>query len=537
MTDTLEAPELRAAASGAERMPRRTFAIISHPDAGKTTLTERLLLVSGAIRLAGAVKARGNRRRTRSDWMEIERARGISVSSSVMTFEHRGLSFNLLDTPGHEDFSEDTYRTLTAVDSAVMVIDAAKGIEPQTRKLFEVCRLRDVPIMTFINKIDREWRDPFELLDEIEQTLALDVAPVTWPVGTGAGFHGAYDLRADSLLLPSEAGEAARAIACSGIGDPSLAERVDAAVLAGFRESAELALAAYPKPDLAAYHEGHLAPVYFGSALKDCATGALLDGLAAAAPAPRTQPAEPRPVAPAEAEVSGFVFKVQANMDPNHRDRVAFMRVCSGRFRRGMKLRQARTGKSIGVHNPIFFFAQDRELAEEAWPGDIIGIPNHGTLRVGDTLTEREDLRFVGIPSFAPEILRRVRLDDPMRSKQLRRALVDLAEEGVTQVFRPLDGGQWIVGVVGPLQLDVLSARIAAEYDIAAGFEAAPFETARWVCAEDPAALQRFITRHRASLAEDRDGAPVYLARNAWDLDRRIEDWPALRFSATRERT
>jgi len=537
MMDTLETPGPRPAAGAAGPAPRRTFAIISHPDAGKTTLTEKLLLVSGAIRLAGAVKARGDRRRTRSDWMEIERARGISVSSSVMTFEHGGLSFNLLDTPGHEDFSEDTYRTLTAVDSAVMVIDAAKGIEPQTRKLFEVCRLRDVPIMAFINKIDREARDPFELLDEIEQTLALDVAPVTWPLGMGASFHGAYDLRADHLLLPAQAGEAARTIACSGLGDRSLAERVDAGVLAGFRESAELALAAYPEPDLGAYREGHLAPVYFGSALKDCATGALLDGLAAAAPAPRMQPAAPREVDPAEPEVSGFVFKVQANMDPNHRDRVAFMRVCSGRFRRGMKLRQARTGKSIGIHNPIFFFAQDRELAEEAWPGDIIGIPNHGTLRVGDTLTEREELRFVGIPSFAPEILRRVRLDDPMRAKQLRRALVDLAEEGVTQVFRPLAGGQWIVGVVGPLQLDVLGARIAAEYGIAAGFEVAPFETARWVTAKDPAALQRFLARHRASVAEDRDGALVFLARNAWDLNRTIEASPALRFSATRERS
>src|SRR5919106_6856365 len=537
MTNMLEAPELEPAATGAEPMPRRTFAIISHPDAGKTTLTEKLLLVSGAIRLAGAVKARGDRRRTRSDWMQIERARGISVSSSVMSFEHRGLSFNLLDTPGHEDFSEDTYRTLTAVDSAVMVIDAAKGIEPQTRKLFEVCRLRDIPIMTFINKVDREGRDPFELLDEIEQTLALDVAPVTWPVGMGAGFHGAYDLRADDLLLPAQAGEAARAIRCSEIGDPALAERVDPAILAGFRESAELALAAYPAPDLEAYHEGHLAPVYFGSALKDCATGALLDGLAAAAPAPRAQPGEPRAVEPLEPEVSGFVFKVQANMDPNHRDRVAFVRLCSGRFRRGMKLRQARTGKSIGVHNPIFFFAQDRELAEEAWPGDIIGIPNHGTLRVGDTLTEREDLRFVGIPSFAPEILRRVRLDDPMRAKQLRRALEDLAEEGVTQVFRPLSGAQPIVGVVGPLQLDVLSARIQAEYNIAMGFEGAPYETARWVSAEDAAELERFRTRQHASLAEDRDGATVFLARNAWDLNRTAELWPKIRFSATRERS
>ncbi len=535
MTSILEVSEPGIARERGTPLPRRTFAIISHPDAGKTTLTEKLLLFSGAIRLAGAIKARGDRRRTRSDWMEIERQRGISVSSSVMSFEHRGLAFNLLDTPGHEDFSEDTYRTLTAVDSAVMVIDAAKGIEPQTRKLFEVCRLRDVPIMTFINKIDREARDPFELLDEIEHSLALDVSPVTWPVGMGADFRGSYDLRAHRLLLPSEAGEA-RTLACRDLGDARLDDRVDAATLASFRESAELALSAYPEPDRGAYREGHLTPVYFGSALKDCAVGALLDGLADAAPPPRAQPAEPRPVQPDEPEVAGFVFKVQANMDPNHRDRVAFMRVCSGRFRRGMKLRQTRTGKSLAIHSPIFFFAKERELAEEAWPGDIIGIPNHGTLRVGDTLTEREELRFSGIPSFAPEILRRVRLDDPMRAKQLRRALEDLAEEGVTQVFRPMSGAQPVVGVVGPLQLDVLSARIHAEYNIAVGFEDAPYETARWVSADDPAELERFVARQRASLAEDRDGALVFLARNAWDLNRTMEEWPALRFSATRER-
>jgi peptide chain release factor 3 len=532
----VEAPD-EALAGKVAPAPRRTFAIISHPDAGKTTLTEKLLLFSGAIHLAGAVRTRGDRRRTRSDWMEIERQRGISVSSSVMSFEHQSLVFNLLDTPGHEDFSEDTYRTLTAVDSAIMVIDAAKGIEAQTRKLFEVCRLRDVPIMTFINKIDREGRDPFELLDEIEQTLALDVAPVTWPVGMGSTFRGSWDLRRGRLLLPSEAGEVARAMEFAGIGDPDLDRRVEADTLAGFREGAELALSAYPEPDLDAYREGHLTPVYFGSALRDCAVGALLDGLAGSAPSPRMQPAEPRAVAPQEPEVTGFIFKVQANMDPNHRDRVAFMRVCSGCFRRGMKLRQARTGRSLAIHSPIFFFAQDRELAEEAWPGDIIGIPNHGTLRVGDTLTEREDLRFSGIPSFAPEILRRVRLDDPMRAKQLRRALEDLAEEGVTQVFRPLSGAQPIVGVVGPLQLDVLSARIKAEYNLAMGFEEAPYETARWVSAKDAAELERFRARQRASLAEDRDGAPVFLARNAWDLNRTVEDWPKIRFSATRERS
>jgi peptide chain release factor 3 len=511
---------------------RRTFAIISHPDAGKTTLTEKLLLFGGAIHLAGQVKSRGERRRTRSDWMEIERARGISVSSSVMTFERDGVTFNLLDTPGHEDFSEDTYRTLTAVDSAIMVIDAAKGIESQTRKLFEVCRLRDIPIATFINKVDREGRDPFELLDEIESTLALDVCPITWPVGMGVEFRGCYDLRHDRLLA---GGPVEQEVRCSGPDDPALAARAPARIVEPFREAAALALSAYPDFDAAAYRAGYLTPVFFGSALQDCAVEALLDTLAAYAPPPRPQPAEPRAVAPDESRVSGFVFKVQANLDPNHRDRVAFVRLCSGRFRRGMKLTQVRSGKTIAVHNPVFFFAQERALAEEAVAGDIIGIPNHGTLRVGDTLTEGEALRFTGIPNFAPEILRAVRLNDPMRAKQLKRAFDDLAEEGVTQVFRPVIGSAWIVGVVGQLQLDVLRSRVAAEYKIDVDFEAAAFETARWV-AGDPAVLKRFAERNRGSLAEDRDGAPVYLARNTWDLNRTIEDWPDLQFTATRER-
>jgi peptide chain release factor 3 len=538
VSSILEVSEIGTMPEGHAPMPRRTFAIISHPDAGKTTLTEKLLLVSGAIRLAGAVKARGERRRTRSDWMEIERTRGISVSSSVMTFEHGRLTFNLLDTPGHEDFSEDTYRTLTAVDSAVMVIDAAKGIEAQTRKLFEVCRLRDVPILTFINKIDREGRDPFELLDEIESTLALDVAPVTWPIGMGSDFHGCYDLRADRAQLPDvhRAMAFGREVECRSPGDPTLAAWVPEHIRTPFAEAAELALSAYPPPDPGAYGEGHLTPVYFGSALKDFGVGALLDGLSRLAPAPRSQPAVPRAVEPGEPAVTGFVFKVQANMDPNHRDRVAFMRVCSGRFRRGMKLRHARNGKTLSVHSPIFFFAQERGLAEEAWPGDIVGIPNHGTLRVGDTLTEGEELRFTGIPSFAPEILQRVRLNDPMRAKQLKRALEDLAEEGVTQIFRPLDGSPWIVGVVGPLQLDVLSARLGAEYNIEARFEPAPYETARWIAGADRALVKRFGDRHRSSLAEDRDGALVFLARNAWELNRTQRDWPDLHLSATRER-
>jgi len=517
---------------------RRTFAIISHPDAGKTTLTEKLLLLGGAIHLAGAVKARGQARRARSDWMKIEQARGISVTTSVMTFEYGGVTFNLLDTPGHEDFSEDTYRTLTAVDSAVMVLDAAKGIEAQTRKLFEVCRLRDVPILTFVNKLDRETRDPFELLDEIAETLALDTAPITWPAGTGADFRGCYDLLRNRMLLIEGAGKerAGTEIACQGLDDPRLAEALPAAQLARLRDEAELAREGYPAFDRESYRGGHLTPVYFGSALKNFGVREILDGLAAYAPPPRPQPGEPRAVDPAEDKVTGFVFKVQANMDPKHRDRVAFLRLCSGRFRRGMKLHQVRSGKPMAVNNPILFFAQDRELAEEAWPGDIIGVPNHGTLRVGDTLTEGEALRFTGIPNFAPEILRRVRLDDPMRAKHLNRALTDLAEEGVTQVFRPSDGSGWVVGVVGPLQLDVLATRIEGEYGIRVGLEAAPFETARWLTADDPSELKRFAEGHRSTLAADRDGDPVFLARNHWELNRTREEWPKIAFHATKER-
>ncbi len=532
------APRDAGARAAGPNAPRRTFAIISHPDAGKTTLTEKLLLSGGAIRLAGQVKARGERRRTRSDWMEIERARGISVTSSVMTFEHDGAVFNLLDTPGHEDFSEDTYRTLTAVDSAVMVIDAAKGIEAQTLKLFEVCRLRDIPIITFINKVDREGLDPLALLDEIQDKLALDASPMVWPVGQGTDFYGCYDIHANLFLTSRERnGRQDETVACSGPDDAQLDARVPPHVLAPFRESLELARSGYAPFAEASYREGHLTPVYFGSALKDFTVPQLLAALASKAPSPRPQPAEPAPVSPDDNAVSGFVFKVQANMDPNHRDRIAFFRLCSGAFKRGMKLKQARSGRVIAIHNPIFFFAQERELAEEARPGDIIGIPNHGTLRVGDTLSERDGIRFTGIPNFAPEILRRVRLDDPIKAKQLRRALDDLAEEGVVQVFRTMLGSQLIVGVVGHLQLDVLQSRLAGEYKISAGFDGAPYEAARWVVAKDQAMLNQFIGRHRESMAEDRDGAPVFFARSVWELNKAIKDWPDLRFSATVERS
>ena len=527
MTDT--ATQNAPAKGPAAPQPRRTFAIISHPDAGKTTLTEKLLLFGGAIHEAGAVKARRERRNTRSDWMAIERQRGISVTSSVITFEYRGVIFNLLDTPGHEDFSEDTYRTLTAVDSAVMVIDAAKGIEAQTLKLFEVCRLRDIPITTFINKVDREGRDPFELLDEIQSKLALDVTPVTWPVGMGGLFRGIWDVRQEKMIGANKPGEEVKV--------PPSVEALPADQREKLAEDVELIASACPVFDLETYRGGHLTPVYFGSALQDYGVRELLDGLVAEAPPPRAQATATRIVEPTDAAVSGFIFKMQANMDPNHRDRVAFMRLCSGRFRRGMKLQHLRSGKPITVSAPIFFFAQDRSLAEEAWPGDIIGIPNHGTLRVGDTLTEGEPLRFTGIPNFAPEILRRVRLDDPMRSKQMQRALDDMAEEGVTQVFRPLVSNDWIVGVVGPLQLEVIATRIEQEYKLRVGFEASLYETARWVSAPDEKKLKDFMDGNRGAMSLDRDEAPVFLAKSAWELRYTAEKWPDIKFSTTRERT
>jgi len=516
---------------------RRTFAIISHPDAGKTTLTEKLLLFGGAINLAGQVKARGERRRAKSDWMAIEKERGISVTASVMSFEHGGIAFNLLDTPGHEDFSEDTYRTLTAVESAIMVLDGAKGIETQTRKLFEVCRLRDLPIQTFINKFDREARDPFDLLDEIEKTLALDVSPITWPIGMGVDFRGAYDLLGDRLILFE--GEArdrvGEIVEVSGLDDPKLTELLPASTVEKLKAEVEMVRGLCKPFSIEAYQEGHMTPVFFGSALKNFGVLELLQSLGRWAPPPRPQPAEPRAIDPSEGKVTGFVFKIQANMDPNHRDRIAFVRLCSGRFRRGMKLLHVRSGKLISVHSPMLFMAQDREVAEEAWPGDIIGIPNHGQLRIGDALTEGDQVRFTGIPSFAPEVLRRARLDDPMRAKQLRKALQDLGEEGVSQVFKPLTGSAWIVGVVGPLQFDVLTSRIAAEYNIKAGFEDAPYETARWIEAPDEAALKKFQDANRNDLAEDADGALVFLARNNWVLNRAQQDWPSIRFKATRE--
>lgn len=489
---------------------RRTFAIISHPDAGKTTLTERLLRAGGAIQLAGNVRAKGERRRTRSDWMGIERERGISVVTSVMTFEHAGCVFNLLDTPGHEDFSEDTYRTLTAVDAAVMVIDAAKGIEARTRKLFEICRLRDIPILTFINKMDREAQDPFALLDEVSSALALDTAPVTWPVGRASEFVGTYDLRKLRYRTTIELGQS----------DPRMIAMGD---------ELDLVRGALPEFDEASFAAGHLTPVFFGSAIRDIGVEDLLDGLAEYGPKPRAQPADTRIVEAAETNLTALVFKIQANMDPNHRDRIAFARVCSGRLVRGMRLKQVRTGKLIPLHAPQFFFARDRQIADEAFAGDVVGIPNHGTLRIGDTLSEVEDLNFVGVPYFAPEILRRVRLADAMKAKKLRQALQELAEEGVVQLFRPQDGSPPMVGVVGTLQLDVLVARLAGEYGVPIGFDTTPFQMARWISG-DRALIEKFSQEQRTGMADDVDGDPVFMGTSAFMLRRTMELNPGLTF-------
>src|SRR5690349_20722651 len=510
---------------------RRTFAIISHPDAGKTTLTEKLLLFGGAIQLAGQVKAKRDRRSTRSDWMSIERERGISVVTSVMTFEHGGRVFNLLDTPGHEDFSEDTYRTLTAVDSAVMVIDAAKGIEACTRKLFEVCRLRDIPILTFINKMHRESRDPFELLDEIEKTLALDTAPMTWPLGRGRDFAGTYDIAAGRMRLMGEEDEATPVpidLAALGARNPNL----DAAALG---DELDLVLHACRPFDLAHFREGHLTPVYFGSALKNFGVGDLLEGLGQFAPPPRAQDSDLRKVEAAEPRMSAFVFKIQANMDPNHRDRIAFARLCSGKLSRGMKAKLVRTGKSMPLASPQFFFAQDRSVADEAFAGDVVGIPNHGSLRIGDTLTEGEDLTFVGVPSFAPEIVRRVRLTDAMKAKKLKEALQQMSEEGVVQVFRPRDGAPALVGVVGPLQLDVLKARLDAEYSLPVEFEVSEFSLARWVSSDDRKKLDAFIAANGSGIADDVDGDPVFMARNEFYLGYTKERAEGIEFSTVKD--
>jgi peptide chain release factor 3 len=515
---------------------RRTFAIISHPDAGKTTLTEKFLLYGGAIQMAGQVRAKGEARRTRSDFMQMEKDRGISVSASAMSFEFRDFWFNLVDTPGHSDFSEDTYRTLTAVDAAVMVIDGAKGVESQTRKLFEVCRLRDMPILTFCNKMDRESRDTFDIIDEIQENLAIDVSPASWPIGMGREFMGCYDLLNDRLELMDRADRnvVSESIKISGLDDPKLAAHVPAHLLEKFLEEVEMARELLPEFDHQAFLDGTLTPIWFGSAINSFGVQELMDGIGKYGPKPQIRPASERDVMPDESKVSGFVFKVQANMDPKHRDRIAFVRLCAGHFKRGMKLTHVRSKKPMAISNPMLFLASDRELAEEAWAGDIIGIPNHGQLRIGDALTEGEVLHFSGIPSFAPELLQSVRATDPMKAKHLDKALTQFAEEGAAKLFKPVIGAGWVVGVVGALQFDVLASRIELEYGIPVRFEPTQFTSARWLSGPKDK-VAKFIDVNKGHMANDNDGDPVYMTRLQWDIDRVVRDYPDLTLTAVKE--
>jgi len=515
---------------------RRTFAIISHPDAGKTTLTEKFLLYGGAIQLAGQVRAKGEARRSRSDFMQMEKDRGISVSASAMSFEFREFWFNLVDTPGHSDFSEDTYRTLTAVDAAIMVIDGAKGVESQTQKLFEVCRLRDLPILTFCNKMDRESRETFDIIDEIQENLAIDVTPASWPIGMGREFVGCYDMLNDRLELMDRADRNVKAesVKIDGLDDPRIEQHVPAHLLEKLREEVEMARELLPPFEQQAFLDGTLTPIWFGSAINSFGVQELMDGIGTYGPQPQVRPATERQVSPDESKVSGFVFKVQANMDPKHRDRVAFVRLCSGHFKRGMKLLHVRAGKPMAISNPVLFLANERELAEDAWAGDIIGIPNHGQLRIGDALTEGEDLRFHGIPAFAPELLQASRAADPMKGKHLDKALTQFAEEGASKLFKPLIGSGFIVGVVGQLQFEVLASRIELEYGIPVRFEPTQFTSARWISGPDEA-VEAFVKVHRGQMAHDHDGDPVFLTRIQFDIDRAERDHPQVTLSAVKE--
>ncbi|MCP5038808.1 MAG: peptide chain release factor 3 [Rhodobacteraceae bacterium] len=532
----LDQPKNNRPALPPEIARRRTFAIISHPDAGKTTLTEKFLLYGGAIQMAGQVRAKGEARRTRSDFMKMEQDRGISVSASAMSFDYGKYRYNLVDTPGHSDFSEDTYRTLTAVDAAVMVIDGAKGVESQTQKLFEVCRMRDLPILTFCNKMDRESRDTFEIIDEIQEMLAIHVTPASWPIGVGREFIGCYDLLNDRLELMDRAdrNKVAETVAIEGLDDPRLDEYVPADLAEKLREEVEMARELLPRMNPAEVLEGHMTPIWFGSAINSFGVRELMDGIANYGPEPQPQTAEPRQISPDEAKVAGFVFKVQANMDPKHRDRVAFLRLSSGHFKRGMKLTHVRMKKPMAISNPVLFLASDRELAEEAWAGDIIGIPNHGQLRIGDTLTEGEVLRVTGIPSFAPELLQNVRAGDPLKSKHLEKALMQFAEEGAAKVFKPDIGSGFIVGVVGQLQFEVLASRIELEYGLPVRFEQSQFTSARWVTGPKDK-IDTFVAANKQHIAHDNDGDIVYLTRLQWDIDRALRDYPDLTLSATKE--
>ncbi len=516
---------------------RRTFGIISHPDAGKTTLTEKLLLFSGAIQLAGTVKARKSGRHATSDWMEIEKQRGISVASSVMQFEYREHVVNLLDTPGHQDFSEDTYRVLTAVDSALMVIDAAKGVEEQTIKLLNVCRMRATPILTFMNKMDRETRDPLELLDEVESVLKIQCAPVTWPIGMGKTFRGVYHLLRDEILLFKAGEERAdqEFEVVKGIDNPRLAEMFPLEI-EQLKNEVELVHGASHPFNLEAFLAGTQTPVFFGSAINNFGVREILNALLDWAPPPRSRDATVRSVEPIETPFSGFVFKIQANMDPAHRDRIAFLRVCSGRFERGMKIKHLRLNRDIKVSSVVTFMASSREQVEEAYAGDIIGLPNHGNMQIGDSFSEGEMLQFTGIPYFAPDFFRTVRIRNPLKIKQLHKGLQQLGEEGAVQVFKPVHGGDLILGAVGVLQFEVVASRLLNEYGVDAVFEGASISSARWITSEDKKALADFEKSSAGgNIAFDAAGNMAYLATSGVNLKLTQERWPQLTFHATRE--
>jgi peptide chain release factor 3 len=515
---------------------RRTFAIISHPDAGKTTLTEKLLLFGGAIQLAGTVKGRKAARHATSDWMRLEQQRGISVTSSVMQFPYGDCIVNLLDTPGHEDFSEDTYRTLTAVDSALMVIDCAKGVEERTIKLMEVCRLRDTPIMTFINKLDREGRSPIDLLDEIERVLGIATAPVTWPIGMGRELLGIYHLLEDRIYVyaAGERGRVGENIVVEGLhseaGRAVLGERA-----AAFDEEIELVRGATQPFDLGAYLAGRQTPVFFGSAISNFGVEELLRSFTAHAPGPLPRATRQRVVQPVEPRLTGFVFKIQANMDPLHRDRIAFLRLCSGRYSRGMRLKHVRLGKELRIADALTFMASDRQAAEDAYAGDIVGLHNHGTINIGDSFTEGEELAFTGIPNFAPEMFRRAVLKDPLKAKALSKGLAQLCEEGATQLFRPLRNNDQILGAVGQLQFEVVAFRLQDEYAVQCAFEPIGVHTARWIYCDDERKLAEFRAKAYDHLALDHSGALVYLAPTRVNLGLTMERWPGIAFRETRE--
>ncbi|MPS48765.1 peptide chain release factor 3 [Methylobacillus sp.] len=512
---------------------RRTFAIISHPDAGKTTLTEKLLWFGGAIQVAGEVRGRKAARHATSDWMELEKQRGISVTSSVMQFPYREHMINLLDTPGHDDFSEDTYRTLTAVDSAVMVIDSVNGVEAQTIKLLNVCRMRDTPILTFINKLDRESRAPIELLDEIESTLGMQCAPMTWPIGMGKSFRGVYHLYNDAISFFDPHAEKGTAEIIQGLDNPRLDELIGAQA-DDLRVDVELVRGASNAFDKQAYLDGKQTPVFFGSAINNFGVQSLLDAVVELSPPPLPRNTASRVVEPTEEKFSGFVFKIQANMDPKHRDRIAFLRICSGRFERGMKIKQVATGKTLSVNNAITFMAQDRTTMDEAYSGDIIGIPNHGTVKLGDTFTEGENLKFIGIPSFAPEYFRRARIKNPMKMKQLQIGLKQLAEEGASQLFRPLLSNDLILGAIGLLQFDVVAHRLEHEYGVDVAFENYDCATARWLRGSD-ADLKAIADKYGFNVALDGNEEYVYLAPNRVNLQMAQERYPDIEFLETRE--